>query len=171
MSRRWLVAFILLGLLAGAAAPLGVTAAGKSYTAERFDVDWNLLADGLLDVTETVEFRFEGGPFTYVYRELPEDYSDGISNIQASLDGRPLPVGEGAGQFEVSGSDPVKITWHLPPTSDATHVFQLKYWVAGVVRQEADADLFFWNALPTAAHSGPTAKPTFLPILIQGISE
>lgn len=149
MFKRWLVLVVMFVVLAGAAAPLGVVAAGKSYTAERFDVEWNLLADGVLDVTETVEFRFEGGPFTYVYRELPKDYSDGISNIQVSLDGQPLPQGEGAGQFEVSGSDPVKITWHLPPTSDTTHVFQLKYWVAGVVRQEADADLFFWNALPT----------------------
>ncbi len=149
MSKRWISVLILLGLLAGIAAPLGVAAAGKSYSAERFDVEWNLLADGVLDVTETVEFRFEGGPFTYVYRELPENYSDGISNIQVSLDGQPLPVGEAAGQYEVSGSDPVKITWHLPPTSDTTHVFQLKYWMMGVVRQEAERDLFLWNALPT----------------------
>lgn len=149
MSRRGLVLLIVVAVLTCSAAPLGVHAAGRSYWAERFDVDWNLLADGVLEVTETVEFRFEGGPFTYVYRELPEDYSDGISNIQASLDGQPLPVGEGAGQYDVSGSDPVKITWHLPPTSDTTHVFQLRYWMLGVVRQEADRDLFLWNALPT----------------------
>lgn len=31
--------------------------------------------------------------------------------------------------------------------------------------------MFFWNALLTAAQSGPTANPTFLPILMQGISE
>ncbi len=159
MSKRWIILFILLGLLAGAAVPLGVTADGKSYSAERFDVEWNLLADGVLDVTETVEFRFEGGPFTYVYRELPEDYSDGIANIQVSLDGQPLSAGDGAGQYEVSGSDPVRITWHLPPTSDATHVFELRYWMLGVVRQEADRDLFLWNALPTD-YEYPIARST-----------
>jgi hypothetical protein len=159
MSRRHLVILIMLIALVLSAVPLGVHAAGKSYMAERFDVEWNLLADGVLDVTETVEFRFEGGPFTFVYRELPEDYSDGISNIQASLDGQPLPVGEGAGQYEVSGSDPVRITWHLPPTSDATHVFELRYWMLGVVRQEADRDLFLWNALPTD-YEYPIARST-----------
>ena len=57
-------------LLLLCALPLSVGAA-KSYTAERFDVDWNLTENGTLEVTETVVFRFAGGPFTYVYRELP----------------------------------------------------------------------------------------------------
>jgi hypothetical protein len=123
--------------------------AAKSYSADRFDVEWVVLEDGSLQVTETVVFRFEGGPFTYVFRELPTDYSDGIQDIRAALDGRRLPEGRGANQAEISGRDPIKITWRLPPTADATHAFILTYRVLGAVRQELDADLLTWHALPT----------------------
>ena len=139
---------LLAALLLLIAFPL-CEAAAKSYTAERFDVDWNLTESGVLEVTETVVFRFEGGPFTYVYRELTDDYSDGIEGIAASLDGKPLPQGSQAGQFEIEGNSPIEVTWHFPPATDTTHTFQLKYRVLGVIRQAEGADLFWWNALPT----------------------
>jgi hypothetical protein len=145
-------------LLLLCALPLSVGAA-KSYTAERFDVDWNLTENGTLEVTETVVFRFAGGPFTYVYRELPQDYSDGIEGIATSLDGQLLPIGSQAGQVEIAGNDPIKVTWHLSPTADTTHTFQLKYRVLGMIRQEAGADLFWWNALPTE-YEYPIASST-----------
>ncbi len=110
---------------------------------------WDVQEDGSLLVTETVVFRFEGGPFTYVYRELPLDFTDGIADIRATLDGVALSVGEGVGQFELSGRDPIKVTWHFDPISDAVHTYGLSYRVAGVVRQQADADLLRWHALPT----------------------
>jgi uncharacterized protein (TIGR04222 family) len=136
-----------------------LNAQSKSYSAERFDVDWNLLEGGTLEVTETVVFRFEGGPFTFVYRELPDDYSDGVEVISASLDGQPLPQGSEAGQVEIKGDSPIVVTWHLPPTTDATHTFELKYRVLGVVRQEEGADVFWWNALPTE-YEYPIASTT-----------
>lgn len=155
MQQRAAVIAILLLLCA---LPLSV-GADKSYTAERFDVAWNLTENGALEVTETVVFRFAGGPFTYVYRELPQGYSDGIKGLAASLDGQPLPAGSQAGQVEISGSDPIKVTWHFAPTSDATHTFQLKYRVLGVIRQEAGADLLWWNALPSE-YEYPIASST-----------
>lgn len=145
MFKRVLFVSALL-LLCAAPACIGAT---KSYTADRFDVDWNLTESGSLEVTETVVFRFEGGPFTFVYRELPGDYADGIDSIMASLDGLPLPPGRGAGQVEIEGGAPIKVTWHFAPTSNATHTFRLKYRVVGVIRQAEGADLFWWNALPT----------------------
>ena len=141
-SFLWLIALLLCAI------PLSVGAA-KSYSAERFDVDWNLTESGLLEVTETVVFKFAGGPFTFVYRDLPTAYSDGIWDIEASLDGQPMPKGSQAGQVEIEWDNPIKVTWHFAPTSDSTHTFQLNYRVAGVIRSEANADLFWWNALPT----------------------
>ena len=150
MSKRpvlWLVMLVLCAI------PLSVGAA-KSYSAERFDVDWTLTEGGILEVVETFVFKFEGGPFTYVYRNLPTDYSDGIWDIEAGLDGQPLPEGSQAGQVEIDWANPIQVTWHLPPTTDATHAFQLKYRIAGVIRSEANADLFWWNALPTEYEYG-----------------
>lgn len=144
MAKRpflWLIVLLLCAI------PLSVGAT-KSYSAERFDVDWNLTESGVLEVTETVVFEFAGGPFTYVYRDLPTDYSDGIWGIEASLDGQSMPQGSHSGQVEIDWGNPIEITWHFAPTSDSTHTFQLKYRVAGVIRSEAGADLFWWNALP-----------------------
>ncbi len=120
----------------------------KSYSADRFDVDVAVQADGSLMVTERLTFRFVGGPFTYVYRHLPTAYTDGIDVISASVDGVSLPEGTEAGQVEITGRDPVKVTWHFAPTSDSTHTFDLTYRVWGVIRKETDADVLIWQALP-----------------------
>ena len=41
----------------------------KQYEAKQYDVGLSLTPTGVLNVTETVEFQFGNGPFTYVYRE------------------------------------------------------------------------------------------------------
>jgi len=145
MNRRVLLALMFCALLLWPA----VASAGKSYSADRFDAEWIVQEDGSLLVTETVVFRFSGGPFTYVYRELPTDYCDGIGEFTASMDGRPMTPGKGAGRYEIKGRDPIKITWSFEGVSDSVHTFVLSYRVRGAVRQEADADLLWWNALPT----------------------
>ncbi len=123
--------------------------AGKSYSADRFDVDAVLVGqDGSLQVTEVVVFRFTGGPFTYVFRKLPTGYSDGISDIRAAMDGQPFTRGAGPGQVEIEGRDPIKVRWRFAPTSDSTHTFVLTYRMNGIVRQEAGADRLLWDALP-----------------------
>lgn len=146
MKSKLLMAALLVAALALVAAPLW---AAKDYRAERFDATWQVGADGSLLVTETVIFRFDGGPFTFVYRELPLDYSDGIEIVDARLDGQPLPRGEGEGAYEVEDDDPLKVTWRFAPTSDATHTFELTYRALGVVRREGGEDLLWWNFLPT----------------------
>ncbi len=145
MSRKLALLLALVGLLLWPGTALGA----KEYSADRFDVNAAVQTDGSLLVSETVVFRFIGGPFTYVFRELPTDYTDGITEIAASIDGVTLPPGQGAGQVEISGRDPIKVTWHFAPTSDATPTFVLRYRTLGVVRQERDADLLLWYALPT----------------------
>jgi len=127
----------------------GTALGAKEYSADRFDVQAAVQADGSLLVTETVVFRFVGGPFTYVFRTLPTDYTDGITEITASMDGVAFPPGQGAGQVEIRGRDPIKVTWHFAPTSDSTHTFVLRYRLLGVIRQERDTDLLLWYALPT----------------------
>jgi len=144
MSRKLALILVLVLLLWP-----GTALGAKEYSADRFDVQAAVQADGSLLVTETVVFRFIGGPFTYVFRELPTDYTDGITEITASMDGVALSPGQGAGQVESSGRDPIKVTWRFAPTSDSTHTFVLRYRMLGVIRQERDADLLLWYALPT----------------------
>ena len=126
----------------------GTVHAQKSYSADRFDVNIVVQEDGSLLVTETVVFDFVGGPFTYVFRELPTDHTDGIVDIVGNGDGRSLPQGDQPNQLELSGRDPIRVTWHMEPTSSTSRTFVLSYHVLGVVRQEEGSDLLLWQALP-----------------------
>jgi len=127
---------------------LGAKQAEKSYGAQRFDVAAEVLPGGDLQVHESVIFNFQGGPFTFVFRELPNHSTDGITNIVASVDGRVLPQGSGPGQVEVIYDDPIRVTWHMEPTSDAAREFGLDYRMLGVVRQESNTDWLWWRPLP-----------------------
>lgn len=143
MKRKLWLCLLCCGLLLTMAAQ-----AGKSYRAERFDVDVQVQADGLLRVDETVTFNFIGGPFSFVFRELPTDHTDGIAGIQAGVDGAPWPNGDGPGEVEITGSNPINVTWHLSPTSDVTRTFDLTYDLLGVVRRGEEADVLNFQALP-----------------------
>lgn len=127
---------------------LGAAQVEKSYSADRFDVNVAVQPDGSLAITETVVFRFVGGPFTFAYRELLTGHTDGITDIAATLDGRPLPAGDGPGQVEISGRNPLRVTWHFEPTSNSAHTFVLTYRMSGVVRQAADSDYLLYQVLP-----------------------
>ncbi len=122
--------------------------AAKDYHAENFEVLVDIQPDGSLLVTETVTFRFDGGPFTYVFREISRTGTDDIQVLDASMDGVILQPGEGTGQVEIIDDDPVSVTWHFEPTSDSTHVFVITYRVDGAIRHDEAADTLFWAAIP-----------------------
>lgn len=144
MWRKVLISLIfILGLTVS-----NVAAQGKSYSADRFDVDVVVLPGGTLQITETVTYTFVGEPFTFVFRELDPFLTDGVFNIQAGVDGQLWPEGTEPGQVELSGSDPINITWHLSPTSNQSRTFTLSYEMRGVVRQTDEGDLLRYQPLP-----------------------
>lgn len=141
----------LVFVLVAAMLLLGVPAAmaqEKSYSAERFDVDVVAQNDGSLLVTETVVFSFVGDPFTFVFRELPTDKTDGITILAASVDGRSYPQGSNAGQVEIDPGRNIRVTWHMEPTANVSRTFVLQYQVFGVVQQAENSDLLRYQPLP-----------------------
>jgi uncharacterized membrane protein YgcG len=155
MKRHWLLTLIL-----GAVLSLGFAPEAKSYRAERFDVDIQIEPGGSLWVTETVSFRFEGGPFTYVFRELSADYTDGVADIEALLDGAALPHGDQPGEAEIAGTNPVRVTWYFEPSSDATKTFTLNYRLLGAIRREGEADVLYHYLLPESYEYSIAASTT-----------
>ncbi len=145
MTRK--IVFILLAILI-LALPTNVHAA-KSYTARSYNVDLEVQRGGVMHVSETIVFRFSGGPFTYVFRTIETNFVDGIDNIHAYIDGQELAPGTDPGRVEIVRENPVRITWHFSELSDSTHTFRLTYTVRGAVRREGGTDLLEWNALPT----------------------
>jgi len=127
---------------------LGATQSDKSYLAEQYDVSITVQEGGSLMVKETVIFRFSGGSFTYVFREIETNYTDGVTDIVAILDGVPLPQGTKAGQVEIKGRDPVRITWHFEETWNQARTFELSYRMLGVIRDDPTSDLLWFRPLP-----------------------
>jgi uncharacterized membrane protein YgcG len=156
MSRKLSVITILV-LLVSLLLTSPVLAA-RTYRAERFDVQIDLQEDGSAVITETVEFRFEGDPFTFAFREVSATETDGVTFLEASLDGVTMSPGTGAGQVEVEPGDPLKVTWHFAPASNTTHVFTVRYRAEGVIRK-GDADTLIWRAIPED-HDYPIAHST-----------
>jgi uncharacterized protein (TIGR04222 family) len=146
MPRKLLPAILICLMLAALFTTSAL--AGKTYRAERFDVQLNLQSGGEMLITETVVFHFDGGPFTYAFREISANGTDGLTFLEASLDGVTMPQGVGAGQVEVEPGDPLKVTWHFASTSDATHIFVVRYRVAGVVSTGAQ-DMLRWYLIPS----------------------
>jgi uncharacterized protein (TIGR04222 family) len=141
MRRLILIVALLL------AAP--ASAAAKDYSAQRFDVTIRVLDDGSIQVTETTRMTFEGGPFTFVSREIPVRKTDGIEILGASMDGAVLRRGVEPGRFEVrTGDSRVSVRWHFPPLDGGSHEFRLSYLVRGVVQQTAGGHVLEWQALP-----------------------
>jgi hypothetical protein len=136
-------------LLAALISVLGAApAAAKEYHASRFDVRVELLRGGSLRVTETIVFAFTEGTFREVFRTIPTSRTDGVDFVSASMDGREMRQGDGAGSVRVRRDNGLRIEWRFAPVSPSAHTFELTYIARGVVQQTADADLLEWRALP-----------------------
>ncbi|HUF24116.1 MAG TPA: DUF2207 domain-containing protein [Vicinamibacterales bacterium] len=127
-----------------------LVSAAKEHVAQRFEVTGTVRADGSLEVVEVIAFRFTGGTFTHVNRELRTTETDGVEVIEASMDGRALPRGDQEGQVEIdAGRRRTRITWRFAPAADRVHVFSLRYRYAGVVRYGEGEDWFRWPPFPS----------------------
>jgi uncharacterized protein (TIGR04222 family) len=147
VRRLAILASVIAGVLAATIQP---AQAAKSYRAERFHARVVVEPGGSIVVTETVRFAFGPDEFTYASRELPSRRTDGLTIIEASMDGIPMERGKEAGQFELKRDDNRRrIVWHFPATSNATHTFTLTYRAAGVAWQDTDSDVLAWTLLPT----------------------
>lgn len=155
MRRVFWAIVVLAGLLLVPAAALSA----RTYSAERFDVDMVVREDGSLIVTETVTFDFQGGPFTYVFRELPTDRTDGVTVLEGTMNGLRMPGGIEPGEIDLQGRDPIEVTWRFVPMQDTEATFSLTYLVEGVIQQTPDADILTWQALPED-HEYPIAATT-----------
>jgi hypothetical protein len=147
MPRRLSFLLVLL-IFSVASINRSASAQEKDYYADHYNVDVAIQPGGDLLVTETVEFHFTGGPFTYAYRNIPIEYMDGIRDIAAWMDGQPMPEGTGPGEVEIENGDPLKITWHFPETVDSAHTFVLSYRVLAGIGQANGLDFLDWDALP-----------------------
>jgi len=151
--RRLKNIFLLAALLILLSASLvsGASAQSKTLYWERFDVYMTVLPTGELQVVERQAITFTSGTFTFGYREIPLDKTEGIYDVSISEPGR------GQYSFDYSGDaytyytepqgDNLYIKWFFPPTADTTLTFDLAYTVAGAIRIHDEGDRLQWFAI------------------------
>lgn len=145
-SSRILSAVIGLTVLGGVMGALAgpVTAAeDKSFTIESLDTEAFVAADGAMQVTEQVTYRFEGGPFSVVVRSFERDL-DRIGDMAASDASGPLDV--------VAPSDSISGQWEAvlrEPTSDRTVEITFTYRVSEAITVGRDVGDLNWKFLGT----------------------
>lgn len=142
---RWLLASLYLILPA--------QAAGQSPTrglhADRFDVALTLLADGSVDVRETIVFRFTEKAFSKVAREISVSRFDGVIDVRASIDGRVLTE-EGPERVRIRlGRRSLRVNWEFPDAVNQSRTFTLEYRAMGALSIANGRAKFEWPVLPS----------------------
>ncbi len=140
-----------LGLIALLCLLVPTSAQSKSLYWDRFDVDVTVLPSGDLQVVETQQITFLGGPFHYGYRVVPKNRLDNITDVQVREGDRRYQASNSTGDYTFSatwGDDGMSIRWYFPYTSDSTHTFIISYKVQGAVRRYPEGDEVWWKAIP-----------------------
>ncbi len=135
----------LAAALLVAASPL---AAQRTLEIDRFDSKMIVLADGRLDVTETITATFHGS-WNGIYRTLPLEYRNGqgfnwsikVDFLGATDDqGRPLRT-----ELQYPGTS-LKFKMWVPGATDVTRTILLHYVASNALRFFDDHDELYWNA-------------------------
>jgi len=121
----------------------------RGLKADRFDVSLTLLADGSVDVKETMVFRFSERTLSRIDREVPISRFDGVIDVRASLDGRLLAEDDSSERVRIRrGRDSLRVTWTFPDTRDQARTFTLEYRAMGALSIANGRAMLDWIVLP-----------------------
>ena len=119
-ARRGWILLLLVALTASC---------GGGARVDRLDVLLALLPDGTLEVQETWVVHF-GRAATSFTRHLPAMHHDGLSHVQASVEGRLVSERPGVERADVRLGGRPAIVWAVPSISNMAQTFQLRYRAA-----------------------------------------
>jgi len=148
MRRLFIFSLVLLSAIVLTASPVGAQA--KSVYAKNYDVDVAVLPNGDLRVVERLEMAFQGGPFSYGFRTIPNERLDDITDIEVREGGRTYVLDRSSGEYTyriTRGEDDVEVRWYFPYSTNETRTFEIAYTVKGAVRRYTEGDEVWWTAI------------------------
>lgn len=146
-SRRVLLA--VLAIVGGLAVLGGASAfTGRQLRIEKFEAGIMVHPDSSIDVIETIQAHFLGGPWHGLYREIPVEYitPQGLNYTLfldvkgvTGTDGQPL-------KFESSRVRHYrKLKIYVPNADNSVQTITIRYTVADALRFFDDHDELYWN--------------------------
>lgn len=132
------------GALLLAAALLTPSAAApqaKRYAITSMDVTLAVQPDGAYRVAERIAYLFEGGRFTYAYRDIPLRYIGTFALDSVAFEGRRLESVELKRENRLAN-----IRWSFPPKEGPAE-FTLAYTARGALFEAGRRDIVDWDAV------------------------
>lgn len=144
-ATRHLALVVLIGIIALSAV---VTARAKELRIEKFDAHIDVASNGTIDVTETIQAHFIGGPWHGLYRSIPVEYvtPQGL-NYTLFLDVK--QVTDGSGHRLKFDSSRVrhyrKLKIYIPDADNSVQTIAIEYTVSDAIKFFEDHDELYWN--------------------------
>jgi uncharacterized membrane protein len=115
---------------------------------ENFHSEIIVMPDASIDVTETIQAHFIGGPWHGLYRSIPVEYvtPQGL-NYSLFLDVKRVADGNGRElKYESSRERHYrKLKIYVPDADNSTHNISIEYTVSDAIRFFEDHDELYWN--------------------------
>ena len=149
---------IIVGLLLTLLLSAGSASAQKDSRSLQWD-RWDVAISNIVtssnsfDVTETHVLSIFRGPFSFGFREIPQDKLQSIDNVTLTDNSRTLQqkCSNSAGTFCLSTTSDnyFRITYYFATSANNgdKHTIVMKYTVHGALRSYADGDELAWKAL------------------------
>lgn len=139
---------VALLVLLSASVPAGASAQGKTFVWDRYDVYLTILPTGELQVLERQTITFTSGTFTFGFRSIPLDKTEGIYDVAVSEpEVGTYSYGYSSDPYtfytEQQGGNLV-IRWYFPSATNTTMTFDISYTVAGAIRISDESDKLQW---------------------------
>jgi uncharacterized membrane protein len=140
--------FILIFVISAIVFP-GVSAfSTRELRIENFHSETLVMPDGMIDVTETIQAHFIGGPWHGLYRTIPVEYftPQGL-NYTLFLDVKRVTDASGrALKYESSHERHYrKLKIYVPNADNTTQNISIEYSVSDALRFFDDHDELYWN--------------------------
>ena len=140
--------FLAVALLVAVLFPSASALSTRELRIENFQSETIVMPDGTIDVTETIQAHFIGGPWHGLYRTIPVEYvtPQGL-NYSLFLDVKRIADGSGqALRYETSRERHYrKLKIYVSDADNSTQNISIEYTVSDALRFFDDHDELYWN--------------------------
>jgi len=148
VRRSIIRSLLLIVVLSAFFFPAASALSTRELRIENFHSETIVMPDGSIDVTETIQAHFIGGPWHGLYREIPVEYvtPQGL-NYSLFLDVKRVADGDGrALKYESTRERHYrKLKIYIPDADNSTHNISIEYTVSDALRFFDDHDELYWN--------------------------
>src|SRR6266478_5732803 len=148
VRRNGIRVFLASALLIAFVFPAASALSTRELRIENFQSETIVMSDGTIDVTETIQAHFLGGPWHGLYRTIPVEYvtPQGL-NYTLFLDVKRVTDASGRTlKYESSRERHYrKLKIYVPDADNSTKTISIEYSVSDALKFFEDHDELYWN--------------------------